>query len=471
MKKAIASGMAALILLVLLTGCVGNNNGGSNAFASPLNNTPNSDAPTPTPDDAHTPIPDNSGSGDDNVHESPALSGSIGNTSGNISNGAIAAQTGDTIYYVLPTHPGYEMLIGDLIKTNTDGSIMTVLFSGVRPYCLNIANGWLYYIADGLIYKVREDGKENTLITSGYSGQDFMQGLTTQEFYSIYRMAVVDDWIYCRAFDFDRTNVIYRINADSGEVEQLYQIDGSMNGFAVYDGWIYFNKIVDDAWGAYRVRTDGTENEKIADFPIFLPNIVNGKIYYLGGEDALQIHRMDLDGTNIERIAGGITAVSINVACDWIYYATGSTAHKISIDGTENTKLCDYPNSSSVEINVLNDWVYLIEGRESGIGNRHVMYRVSTDGGELQEVYDGEPSIQNSTFTEYIAQGYEIDAALGIIALIHPDLGWDESDAEGFTARFDEDGRLMIATNGFNVFREVEGMTRAEIDDVIAAIL
>jgi hypothetical protein len=462
MEKIIAFGIAALVLLTLLTGCSNNRSVDSNPAASPANNTPSSE----------TSIPPLDNSGDSSTQENLSLI-VYGNTSGNITNGAIAAQVGDNIYYVLPTHPGYEMLMGDLVKTNTDSSIMTVLFSGDRPYCLNVVDGWIYYIANGLIYKVREDGTENTLITSGYFGQDdpgFSQGYTTQEFHRIYRMVVVDDWIYCRAFNSDRTNTIYRINVDSGEVEKLQQVDGSMNGFAVYDGWIYFNKIEDDAWGAYRVRTDGTENEKIADFPIYRPNIVNDKIYYLGGEDVLQIHRMDLDGTNIERIADGITAASINVVGDWIYYATGSAVYKINTDGTESIKLCDYPSSNSVELNVLNDWVYLIDGRESGTGNRYIMHRVGTNGGELQEVYDGEPSIQNSTFAEYITQGYEIEAALGVIALVHPDLGWNEADSEGFTARFDGDGKLIISTDDFNVFREVEGMTRSEISDVITAI-
>jgi len=147
-----------------------------------------------------------------------------------------------------------------------------------------------------------------------------------------------------------------------------------------------------------------------------------------------------------------------------------SANSKTSADGKENIKLCDYPNSGSVELNVLNDWVYLIDGREFGTGNRNIMHRVRTDGGELQEMYDGESSVQVSTFTEYIAQGYEIEVALGTIALVHPDLGWNEADAEGFTAKFDVEGRLTITTNGFSAFREVEGMTREELSDVITAI-
>ena len=85
--------------------------------------------------------------------------------------------------------------------------------------------------------------------------------------------------------------------------------------------------------------------------------------------------------------------------------------------------------------------------------------------------HDGEPPGRYSVFTDYIIRGYEIETSLGArIALVHPDLVWDEADSEGFTAKFDEDGRLIVTTIGFNVFHEVEGMTSAEIDDLITAI-
>ena len=84
--------------------------------------------------------------------------------------------------------------------------------------------------------------------------------------------------------------------------------------------------------------------------------------------------------------------------------------------------------------------------------------------------YYGKQSKQNSPFAEYIAQGYEIEAALGVVALIHPEFGWDEANVDKFTAKFDENGSLTIATNGFNVFREVKGMTREEINDLISLI-
>ena len=60
-------------------------------------------------------------------------------------------------------------------------------------------------------------------------------------------------------------------------------------------------------------------------------------------------------------------------------------------------------------------------------------------GNESQEI-NNTPPILFPVLTEHIVQGYVIEAALGIIALVHPDLGWNEENAEEFTAKFDEDG-------------------------------
>jgi hypothetical protein len=101
----------------------------------------------------------------------------------------------------------------------------------------------------------------------------------------------------------------------------------------------------------------------------------------MGGDEVsgMQICCMDLDGANSERITDGVAVLKINVAGDWIYYATGSELHKIKTNGTEQTKLCDFPGAYSNLINVLDDWVYIWD-RASG------MHRVKTDGSEFQEV-------------------------------------------------------------------------------------
>jgi len=321
----------------------------------------------------------------------PASETQCGNTSGNISHGAFAVQDGDDIYYVLPTHLQYVMRMGDLIKVNADG-VKTVLFSGNRPYGLNIVDGWIYYIDGfyGQIYKMREDGTENTLITTADMQSGFMQGYTTEYSCTVETMAVVDDYIYCRIRypadmpDIDRTKAIFRIDLSSGEVMKLQQLDAQTSGFAVYDGWVYYSIYATNeagAWEAYRIRTDGTENAKIADVQLYSTCIENDRIYYIYGDEVSgsQIYSMDLDGANKKRIADGIMAVKINVAGDWIYYVDYSAVYKIKTDGTEMTKLSDVPSSNYIDMNILGDWIYLT-------GDGCSVHKVRTDWVDFQDV-------------------------------------------------------------------------------------
>lgn len=272
------------------------------------------------------------------------------------------------------------------LKVNLDGSVSIDLLSYGSLNALNIVNGWIYYISgsfmnpDGLIYKVRIDGTENILITSAISEQGVLQGYTTREMGIVLKMIVVDNWIYCRVFERingEPCNVIYRIKADNGEVERLQKVGASMHGMVVYGDWIYYGGTSEVAGVTYRMRTDGTENTKIAEVLFHIPSIENDKIYFIGGD--LQIYSMELDGTNIERIADGIAAVSINVTDNWIYYSTGSAIYKVRTSGADIIKLCDYASTGFIQINVINDWIYLLD-RASG------MHKVKTDGSELQEV-------------------------------------------------------------------------------------
>ena len=78
--------------------------------------------------------------------------------------------------------------------------------------------------------------------------------------------------------------------------------------------------------------------------------------------------------------------------------------------------------------------------------------------------------ILRSRLAEYIGQGYDIAISGNMIALHYnyKDMddwyGWDAGDRERFSAGIDANGRIEIATSGFNVFRSVEGMTLDEME-------
>lgn len=131
-----------------------------------------------------------------------------------------------------------------------------------------------------------------------------------------------------------RLGDLTKTNAEDSVKTVLFSV-GKPHCLNIVGGWIYYISSPDGL--IYKVREDGTENTKIADFQISSTSIVNDKIYYICGDEILgsQIYSMDLDGTNNERIADGITAVRINVVGDWIYFTNTSAIYKIKTDGTE----------------------------------------------------------------------------------------------------------------------------------------
>jgi len=91
--------------------------------------------------------------------------------------------------------------------------------------------------------------------------------------------------------------------------------------------------------------------------------------------------------------------------------------------------------------------------------------------------------ILRSTFAEFISQGNDIAVDGTRITLHfltyydgefgkekHEWYGWEDSDAERFSAEIGTDGRIAIATHGFNVFSPVEGMTMEEMYSEIERI-
>lgn len=351
MKKLIAA-LAAAALLVL-TACGTQAEGGDTAQAD----APEAPEVTPVQEDI-LPEPE----------EQPESEAQYGNTSGNISNSAFVVQYGETVYYVVPT-PGWDVQMGELRKA--DGGD-TVLYSGDRPTCLNVDGDWIYYI-DGIysgIYRMRADGMESAPLLD----DEQIPG-------AVEVMALADGWIYFRCRVRDESGVtkyIYRVSTEGGEPDLLCQMGALTSCFAVYDGWIYYGVHENDAGETRRMRTDGTENTKIADVPLYCVSIADGRLYYIGTADSTaQIYSMNTDGTDNVLLADGAGAVRMNVFDGWIYFTDRTAVYKMRTDGTEKTKLCELQMGNSIDMNVTDGWVYLTS---DGI----LMLRVRTDGSDLQ---------------------------------------------------------------------------------------
>jgi hypothetical protein len=77
--------------------------------------------------------------------------------------------------------------------------------------------------------------------------------------------------------------------------------------------------------------------------------------------------------------------------------------------------------------------------------------------------------ILTSTLAEDIGYGYAVETVGDTIRLADPINGWNDEDTEGFSAQI-VDGIVTIATDNFNVFRPIEGMTADEMNAEIDRI-
>ena len=109
----------------------------------------------------------------------------------------------------------------------------------------------------------------------------------------------------------------------------------SNGGLAARQGeWIYYSNS-DDGEKIYKIKTDGSEREKINDDYSGFINVVGDWIYYSNQDDAGKIYKIKTDGSGREKINDDYSWF-INVVGDWIYCYTshGHKTYKIKTDGS-----------------------------------------------------------------------------------------------------------------------------------------
>jgi len=295
-------------------------------------------------------------------------------------------------------------------KMRDDGSEKTKLAEH-KAYCVNIADGWIYYIyfeydydsgfdeeglpnlVNGGVFKMRLDGSENTQIS---------------DCISIDNLYVSDGLIYyslCNLNDSGGENGIYKMSLDGSEVTR---IKAGVTAFylTVAEDRIYYMGDYGRYGSLYGINTDGTEETLICEedkyddgddyfFGVGFINIAGDWIYCNCLEYPMNdnIYKMRLDGSEKTLIKEDICSYCVNVAGDWIYYIgnyndvyyrgyyddrSRTALFKIRLDGTEETFLDDYVHSDN--INIIGDWVYYYDFKDEDY------CRIRTDGTEKQKL-------------------------------------------------------------------------------------
>lgn len=217
-------------------------------------------------------------------------------------------------------------------KINEYGNLSVNISNGGE---IAFQDGWYYYNNGKGIYKSKEDGTEREQVTLEDGGS----------------LNVVGEWIY-----FITHGGIRKIKTDGTEYTFVSSIGG--NGLIVAGEWIYFYDIGE---GLYKVKTDGTEQQKLVS---------------------------------------GWAPTQINIDENYIYYSFSGYSndndngiYRIKTDGTDNT-LIYAPEKlsfvSDIKPIVLKDkWLYFFRYFNDSNGVK-ALCRIKTDGSKVENVYNFE---------------------------------------------------------------------------------
>ncbi|MGE5627062.1 MAG: DUF5050 domain-containing protein [Solirubrobacterales bacterium] len=260
--------------------------------------------------------------------------------------------------------------------------------------------GFVYYIADEKIYKIKNDWSDKTMISESNTGTLFVAG----------------DWIYySNSSDYGS---LYKIKTDGSMETKLSGDD--INSMYVYGDWIYYNtkKSMEDineakqkykesfmdkieAGAVYKIKTDGSGRTKLTDTDWRTGNLKvfgdwvlcesngqlfkiktdgsgkmliseNGRIGFTDGDwfiyaevsgkeakEKFSLYRIKLNGLERENLTSVENVVNYCFSDGWFYYGVESKRGLLRVrpDGSEKTKL------NKIDIwgldGVIGHWMYI----------------------------------------------------------------------------------------------------------------
>ena len=190
---------------------------------------------------------------------------------GNLLNNGVFISSGDWIYYKKEKLKDGETSYPD----------PNVEFGDFRY--AQISGGWIYYLKDRAIYKMRLDGSQNTLVI----GKEDTR-LGTDPYTAISSIYVVNDCIYFTTSHIGLGYEIYSINTDGTELKKITDTNTTTT-MQVQDEWIYYSDILFFEHGVerniYKIKRDGTEKTLVHE-GVSYEFIVDGEwIYYIAEEE------------------------------------------------------------------------------------------------------------------------------------------------------------------------------------------
>jgi len=229
------------------------------------------------------------------------------------------------VYFISPENAG-------LYKIRTDGSD-EVRLSGETIGSITVSEGWVFYTtgekqetkelqygAKVPIYKMKTDGTEKAKLADAAleSAPKFQ-----------------DSWLYYSA-----DGNLYKINID-GTVQTMVAQDAGVD--YLNGDWAYYVDITDEGGGLEKVtlsrlKTDGTEKAVAAEISgVYEYSFDGDYIYYTTFKET---YRMKLDGTGKEKLNNIEAWGLMGVAGNWMYINDyEGPMWRVKLDGSVGTRL------------------------------------------------------------------------------------------------------------------------------------
>lgn len=300
-----------------------------------------------------------------------------GNSTGNIQNAGLAAQDGSWIYYVAVDDD--EPVGINRVKTN--GKKIENVADGYM-FCLSIVDNYIYCLEydedddQGNVVKIKTNGKDKEVLARDVSAAP---------------ISVADNWVY-----YYKNDKLYRVKTDGTEREKIS--DKEITYFQIDGNWIYYIYENDDAEYIAKMKLNGEDSQRLAkadDSEYYgALHVKGGNIYYITTEydedynSEHYLYKMNKKGEKLEKVCTlEEDIMDVNMQEDAIYYTVSEdyenyTIKSIKYNGKDETTI--YEEEEEIEqINVVKDWIiYMAEDEDYDV----IIKMVSKDGKEEQDL-------------------------------------------------------------------------------------
>lgn len=265
-----------------------------------------------------------------------------GNTSGNLLNGGLFCENGNTIYFANP----YDQNM--LYSMNSDlGNVRKVSDDNVSY--LNIAGKYMFYTK-------RNDKKQidsDTFMALSCTGL-YRANLNGDNVTHLYKdptqvARLLGNYVYYQHYDAKKGLLLYRAKIDGSEDKML--LEDSCAPYAASDGMLYFTGSTKDH-SIHSISTDGSNDTIIQNGNYTALSMQGDYLYFMDMADNYSLKRIPVSGGEPETLISDRLA-TYNVS------ETGNTVY-CQIDNGTNNGLYEYDiTSGSLNLLASGDYNYL----------------------------------------------------------------------------------------------------------------